>query len=129
MIQVFTDSNSERKTFSVHRLVAIAFIPNLENKPEVNHINGIRDDNRAENLEWSTTSENIIHAYKVLKRKSSNSGNGHRKNPISQLSYEGIVLHDFKSFSDAELKTGISRFHISACASGKRKNAGGYLWI
>jgi NUMOD4 motif/HNH endonuclease len=54
--------NSVIKTFSVHRLVAIEFIPNSDNKPEINHINGIKHDNSVNNLEWATARENRLHA-------------------------------------------------------------------
>jgi hypothetical protein len=72
------------KSFMIHRLVAEAFIPNLENKPEVNHLNGIRDDNRVENLEWATRSENVKHSFKVLGRKS-NLKTFHEKRKLTGL--------------------------------------------
>lgn len=53
--------NGKRSSLKVHRIVAQAFLPNPENKPQVNHINSVRDDNRLENLEWVTASENTIH--------------------------------------------------------------------
>jgi hypothetical protein len=127
-IIVLTNSISERNTFCVHRLVASAFIPNPENKEEVNHKNGIRDDNRLQNLEWVTASENVIHSYAVLKRKGSNTRTGQNKIPITQITYDGFVVSEYPSITKAQEITGIDRFHISACAKGKRQNAGGYLW-
>lgn len=74
------DSDGKFCTVKVHRLVAQTFIPNPLNKPQVNHINGIRNDNRLTNLEWVTNAENIKHSFKI--GLSSNKG---EKNPAATL--------------------------------------------
>lgn len=62
--------NGKEKSYQVHRLVALAFIPNVENKPQVNHKDSVRDNNKLSNLEWVTNSENQQHSIKKgLSRK------------------------------------------------------------
>lgn len=64
-LYVHLRNGSISKYVKVHKMVAVAFIPNPENKPQINHINGIKTDNRVDNLEWNTASENMLHAIKL----------------------------------------------------------------
>ena len=122
------------KTKTVHRLVAIAFIPNPENKPTVNHKKGIKTDNRASQLEWATLSENILHAFRIgLKIGSSPTlgkfgKDNHSSKPVLQYSKLGKFIAEFESQTEASRKTGTSKGNLSSACNGKYKSAGGFIW-
>jgi DNA-binding XRE family transcriptional regulator len=111
--------NQKSKRFAVHRLVAEAFIDKIEGKDYVNHKNGIKTDNRIENLEWVTLSENIIHAYhnNLLVRR----GEKHTQNKLKESDiFEIRILLD-KGFTQTQIaeKFGVIRQTISCIKTKK----------
>lgn len=115
----------------VHRLVAQTFIPNPNDYPEVNHINGRKDDNRVSNLEWVTHKQNAIHFTYTLNNESWK----FKKKPIIMMNMLGNDVKKFKSMTQAinwlkkyEKYEKANTTNISKCLENKRNNAYGHKW-
>lgn len=118
-LQVNLCKNGKVKRFHVHRLVAQAFIPNPENKPQVNHIDGDRSNPRKTNLEWVTDRENKLHAYANIPRKST-------KKRVLQINKDKKIIKEWESIKEAQQYLNLS--HISECCKNKKHTCGGFYW-
>lgn len=109
------------KVCPVHVLVANAFIPNPENLPTVNHIDGDKLNNSVRNLEWASYTDNNVHAL-----------HNHLRNPrgnrIAQYTRDGSFVAMYSSACEAERRTGITHMNIFQCLHGRTKTAGGFVW-
>ena len=112
----------KRKTFSVHRLVCQAFHENPDNKPQVNHINEIKTDNRACNLEWCTCKQNVNHGTRTERSAKA------RSKPVGQYTLDGELVKIWQSPCEAGKQIGLSDSHVSKAANGKLKTAYGFIW-
>lgn len=108
-----------KKCYRVHRLVAQAFIPNPNSLPEVNHINGIKTDNRVDNLEWVSHDTNMKHASQII---------NHMGSAINQYNLNGEFIKTWKNGSDAANYLNASASNIYKVCNNKRKSAYGYIW-
>lgn len=122
----------KRKMYRVNRIVAQAFIPNPENKPQVNHKNWIRDDNRLDNLEWNTSAENTLHSYRELGRKWINCWKfwkmHNRSKPVMQYSKNWDFIKQWENARDIQRELSIHYVYISRCCLWKRKTTGWFWW-
>lgn len=109
-VSIYKDGKPHHIT--VHRLVALEFIPNPYNYPEINHIDENKTNNSVENLEWVSKQYNIEYSKNM---------------PILQYSKSGEFIREWKNGVEAE-SFGFNRGHISSCCLGKRKSSGGFIW-
>ena len=143
--KVALQKDKYRKMFSVHRLVAQAYLKNYSNTLQVNHINGIKTDNRVENLEMVTAKENMQKAVEIglfdkckeIQRKNAiknNLGKYHilasksAKKRVAKYDKNNNLIQVYNSITEASRKNNINITSISYSANGKRKTGGGYIW-
>ena len=121
-LQVGLCAGGKQKTLRVHRLVCEAFHENPDNKPQVNHINEDKTDNRACNLEWCTCKQNLNHG-----SRNERAGKAKSK-PVGQYTRDGDLVKVWPSTQEAERQAGFNHGNISEVANGNRKTAHGFIW-
>ena len=126
--------NGERRTIKAHRAVAECFIPNKENKPTVDHIDGNRTNNNVKNLRWATYREQQMNIITIARSKKVHDRTDYkamgakrnygRKRVVAVK--DGVVVGAFESLVQATKELNVNYSKASECANGKRNHTGGY---
>jgi len=114
--------NWVQKYYTVHRLVALAFIPQEEWKDQVNHKDGNKKNNRVDNLEWCTLSENLRHRHRILWQQV------HNIRTVEQYSLDWEKINEFVSTMEAERQTWVSHSSIWYCCTHKNNKKWWFIW-
>jgi hypothetical protein len=115
--------DGKNTNFAIHRIVANAFIPNPNHKPEVNHKDSNKANNCVDNLEWVDSSENKKHAYLEGARKEHQ-----QSKPVLQFGKDGAFIKEWPSITQAAESLNCTVGAISNCALGRSKTSMGYVW-
>ena len=116
------------KNKRIHRLVAETFIPNPNNYEQVNHIDGNKQNNRMDNLEWCTREYNMQEAFKMGLVKRTKGEKHHLSKKVNQYDLSGNLIKEWGCFRDIQRELGFPHSNISSCCRGKQKTAYGYIW-
>lgn len=119
-LKVTLFKNGKGTTREVQRFVAETFIPNPNKLPQVNHIDGNKQNNNVNNLEWCTEKENSSHRTNILKK-------GMKK--VKQYDLNGNFIKEYESVKEASIQTGTKDYLISKVIHNKRNKTGNYKWV
>lgn len=121
-IQVHLSKNNVVSNKLIHRLVAGAFIPKSENKPQVNHIDEDKTNNRVDNLEWSTAKDNLNHG--TRNERSSKT----KSIPIIAINLKSGDVEEFYGTNECARQLRLNHSHITSVLKGRYKQTGGYTF-
>lgn len=127
--QVSLSKNGKYTTYKVHRLVALTFIPNPNNLPVINHIDGNKQNNRVDNLEWCTRSENDLHAYRLGLRKPvpiEKKARGERTRTAKLKEHEVIYI---KQHKDIDANILMKKFNVSRSTINSIRKNRNWRWL
>lgn len=120
--------NNKSKAEYIHRLVALAFIPNPEGKPQVNHKDEDKQNNYVDNLEWCDNDYNNAYGTKRERQGETLLNNGKTSYRVNQYDLDGNYIASYRSMREAERINGLGNGAISTCLRKGYKQWGGYIW-